>query len=193
MWSSGETIRFRYVRDGRAFWSLYATVAFDDERELALWIAPGTPVRRPHPLRVPVPVLAAGSWEPVDTTWFGGGVLMLRRPATRHALWHFWNEDGSFRAWYVNLEEWWRTDDGVDAYDHQLDIWIYPDGTWQWKDEEDLADSVEVGIFTADEAARIRAEGERVLSDRPFPTGWEDWRPDPSWELPELPAGWDVV
>ena len=27
----------------------------------------------------------------------------------------------------------------------------------------------------------------------PFPTGWEDWRPDPAWPVPQLPAGWDVV
>jgi hypothetical protein len=44
-----------------------------------------------------------------------------------------------------------------------------------------------------DDAASARAEGERVLAAWPFPTGWEDFRPDPRWELPQLPAGWDVV
>ena len=37
-----------------------------------------------------------------------------------------------------------------------------------------------------------RAEGESVLARAPWPTGWEKWRPDPAWELPELPDGWDV-
>jgi Protein of unknown function (DUF402) len=183
MWSRGDVIRFRYVRDGRAFWTLPVTVARDDAAELALWIAPGSPVRRPDPLRVPIPVLAAGRWTAVETAWFGEGVLMLRRPETRHSLWHFWNGDGSFHGWYVNLEDWWRDDDGVDAYDHQLDIWVYPDGRWEWKDEDDLAESVEVGIFTAAEAVAIREEGERVVAEWPFPTGWEEWTPDPSWNV----------
>jgi hypothetical protein len=180
------------VRDGRAFWTLPVTVAADEPGELALWIAPASPMGRPVPRIVPVPRLAAGTWEAVETTWAGSGVLMLRRPDTRHALWHFWNEDSSFRGWYVNLEDWWRDDEGVDAYDHQLDIWIQADGTWEWKDEDHLAESVEAGIFTAPEAAAIRAEGERVLAEWPFPTGWEDWRPDHDWPLPQIVEDRDV-
>jgi hypothetical protein len=193
MWSKGEVVRFRYVRDGRAFWTLPATVAVDDGNELALWIAPGSPMRRPDPPRMPVPQVAAGRWEAVLTTWVGDGILMLRRPRTRHAIWLFWQADGSFRGWYVNLEDWWRDRDGVDAYDHQLDIWVRPDGSWEWKDEDDLAASVEVGIFTPEDAVAIRREGERVIGEWPFPTGWEEWRPDPSWPIPELSDGWDVV
>jgi hypothetical protein len=183
MWSSGDTVRFRYVRDGRAFWTLPVRVATDSQTELALWIAPGTRILRPDQLRVPVPVLAAGTWEPVETTWSGQGILMLRRPDTQHSLWLFWNPDGTFSRWYVNLEDWWRDGEGVDAYDHLLDIWAYPDGTWEWKDEADLAESVDAGIFTAAEAAAVRAEGERVLAEWPFPTGWEEWRPDPRWDV----------
>ena len=33
----------------------------------------------------------------------------------------------------------------------------------------------------------------RIVEEWPFPTGWEDWRPDPGWEPPTLPAGWDTV
>ena len=36
-------------------------------------------------------------------------------------------------------------------------------------------------------------EANRVLDEWPFPTGWEDWQPDPAWSLPTLPEGWDVV
>jgi uncharacterized protein len=192
-WEPGSVIRFRYVRDGRAFWTLPVTVARDDDTEIALWVAPGSPMQRPDPPRLPVRDLAAGRWEAVDSTWYGQGILMLRRPETRHAIWLFWHLDWRFRGWYVNLEDWWRDDEGVDAYDHQLDIWVEPDGTWRWKDEDDLAESVQAGIFTAAEAAEIRAEGERLLAAWPFPTGWEDWRPDPAWPLPELPEGWDAV
>ena len=37
--------------------------------------------------------------------------------------------------------------------------------------------AVRYGHHTAADAAAFRAEGERVLAEWPFPTGWEDWRP----------------
>jgi hypothetical protein len=43
------------------------------------------------------------------------------------------------------------------------------------------------------DAAAVRAEAARVLEEWPFPTGWEDWRPDPYWPIPQLPVGWDRV
>jgi hypothetical protein len=187
MWSEGDRVRFRYVREqGRPFWTLPVTVVADEPRSNALWVAPATPMLRPVPPRVTVPVLAAGSWQQVESSWFGEGVLMLRRTGRRHAIWLFWQRDRTFRGWYVNLEDWWRTDVGLDAFDHQLDIWVDAGGDWHWKDEDDLAESVEAGLYTAEQAVAIRAEGERVLEEWPFPTGWEDWRPDPRWSTPVL-------
>jgi len=66
------------------------------------------------------------------------------------------------------------------------------DGSWRWKDEDELAVAVEVGFFTAEQAASFRAEGERVIAEWPFATGWEDWQPDPSWPVPSLPADWEA-
>jgi hypothetical protein len=82
---------------------------------------------------------------------------------------------------------------GYDTMDHALDVWIQPDGTWTWKDEDDFAEAMELGIFAPEEAAAIRGEGERVLAARPWPTGWEDWRLPPAWPLPQLPGDWDIV
>ncbi|HSP74054.1 MAG TPA: hypothetical protein VLN26_16905 [Gaiellaceae bacterium] len=50
-----------------------------------------------------------------------------------------------------------------------------------------------LGVFDDAAAAEVRAEGERVIAAWPFPTGWEDWRPDPAWTPPELPEDWHVV
>jgi hypothetical protein len=60
------------------------------------------------------------------------------------------------------------------------------DGTWRWKDEDDFAEAQRLGVFTPAETARVRAEGERVLAARPWPTGWEQWRP---WQARPRPSG----
>jgi predicted RNA-binding protein associated with RNAse of E/G family len=82
---------------------------------------------------------------------------------------------------------------GYDTTDWQLDLWIPEGGEAEWKDEEDLARALELGLMTPDEGRLAREEAERVLEEWPFPTGWEDWQPNPAWPLPTLPEGWDVV
>jgi len=52
--------------------------------------------------------------------------------------------------------------------------------------------AVTVGRLSKDEAAALRAEGERVIAERPWPTGWENWRPRDGWERPQLPADWNI-
>jgi predicted RNA-binding protein associated with RNAse of E/G family len=99
---------------------------------------------------------------------------------------------GRFAGWYVQLEAPWQPFRlGFDTQDHELDIWIATDGAWQWKDEHELDVAVELGFFVPEQAAAFRAEGERVIAEWPFPTGWEEWQPDLSWPLPSLPADWD--
>ena len=109
----------------------------------------------------------------------------------------FWDEaTDEFVGWYVNLQKpLERSPLGFDTLDQALDVWIDPDGSWRWKDEDDLAACVVLGLFSPDEAVEIRAEGERVIAALPdlIPTGFEDWSPDPGWEAPELPAGWDSL
>src|SRR5215207_3099689 len=67
------------------------------------------------------------------------------------------------------------------------------DGSWRWKDVDELDVAIDVGFYTPEEAAAFRAEGEAVIAEWPFPTGWEAWEPDPAWPLPTLPADWDEV
>jgi hypothetical protein len=130
--------------------------------------------------------------------WEGHGVLMLQRPGEAHAIWHFWEEPGrSFAGWYVNFQRpFVRTGIGYDTLDLELDIWIPAAGGWAWKDWEALEDRVDEGRFTTLEVEEIRAEGLRFAADLDAGNRWwdEEWRrfvPEPGWEVPELPAGWD--
>jgi len=132
--------------------------------------------------------------------WEGHGVLMLQRPGDRYAVWHFWEEpDRTFAGWYVNMQRpFERTAIGYDTLDLELDIWIPDGGAWQWKDLEQLEARVRDGRFTPQEVEEIRAEGLRIVADLDAGRRWWDdrWRhfvPDPGWEAPGLPAGWDAV
>ena len=68
--------------------------------------------------------------------------------------------------------------------------------SWAWKDEDELAEGVALGLFSEADASWLHHWGERavehlVLRQPPFDVDWEDWQPDPSWPTPELPPGWD--
>ena len=80
--------------------------------------------------------------------------------------------------------------------DLALDVIVGADRAWRWKDEDELAIFVERGVFGRELPQRLRAEGLRVArkaerDEPPFSEPWHDWLPDPSWERPELPSGWD--
>ena len=62
--------------------------------------------------------------------------------------------------------------------DQALDVLVEPDGTWRWKDEDDLAEAQALGHLDCRRGSGRRAEGERVIAASPWPTGWEDWRPE---------------
>ena len=91
----------------------------------------------------------------------------------------------------MNLERWLgRGPRTIDYVDEKLDLVVSPDGSVRWKDEDELQLAAELGLLDAGE---VYAEAKRVLAAPPWPSGWEDWRPNPAWGAPALPDGWDVV
>jgi hypothetical protein len=178
------------------FSAIPTTVVAQAGDRTVLGIAPDTPVKWPPGLRVPIPALAEGEWSHVDARWYGTRLIIAEAGAA-HSVYVMWGRDGEFLGWYVNLEDPWRKSPlGFDSTDHLLDIWVDPDRSWRWKDEDHLAQAVDVGLFTPAKAEEIRAEGERVIErieawSAPFDEGWEEWRPNPDWPLPSLPEGWN--
>jgi hypothetical protein len=208
-WAPGEHILWRYRGHGARGYEgpihicRPVTVVQDTADLLAVWMAPGTTCVKPV-LCDGTPVhrepLATRYTKPRATTrslWFGTGVLKLAQPGEPWSVWLFWDHGWRFRNWYVNLEEprrrWAR---GIDSEDHFLDIAVYPDRSWEWKDEDEFAQAQRVGLIGAAQADRVRAAGRAAVEaisawGPPFSDGWESWRPDPSWTVPELPADWD--
>jgi hypothetical protein len=188
----GDAFLFRSVYRERVRWAFPHRFVSNDGGRLVFYIAPGTRgvwMGRDHDGRYLE--RWAGADDPHPHVWHTHHILWLARPEEAHMLGLLWDEGWSFRAWYVNLQAPLReTALGFDYTDWALDVVVAPDGTWAWKDEDDFAEAQRLGMFDPAAAAAIRAEGERVIAERPWPTGWEDWRPDPGWTLPPLPEDW---
>jgi hypothetical protein len=137
-------------------------------------------------------------WKLADYTWTMAQALHLLMPDIGHSV-HLWwlPPDWRFGGWYINLQEPIRsTRLGHDSMDQLLDVVIDPDLTWRWKDEDELAEAVELGLMTEAKATAVRREGERAIERlearrSPFCDGWETWRPDAAWPVPTLPDEWD--
>ena len=130
-----------------------------------------------------------------DYVWDRSHVLRFMRERDMHTIELFWDTDWNFVGWYVNLQAPLVVNGArLDTTDWALDVVVEPDGTWRWKDEDDFARAIELDVFADSSAApAVRAEGARVIAERPWPTGWEDWRPPPEWQPLPLPDDWDVV
>jgi Protein of unknown function (DUF402) len=114
--------------------------------------------------------------------------LRITRPGDAYSVFLF--ADG----WYVNLEQPQRpTKLGFDYEDELLDVWVPFGGEPELLDEDELAEAVRRGFISPVREAQIRAKAERIVADRPWPTGWEDWTPEPGWQAPDLPPGWDAL
>jgi hypothetical protein len=192
-------------RDGRFVAVEAGRVLADDEHGLMLWVSTGsTVVRRTTIDGVPVRKMSPAQKMSVPTIltargWEGGGVLILTPPSAAHSVWWFFGDDGRFRRWYVNLEApATRWTGGIDLQDHALDIWVSRDRSWQWKDEDELAERTgHPNYWPAEEVPAIWAEGERVIALAeagvyPFDGTWVDFTPDPEWMPSTLPPDWDV-
>ncbi len=204
----GAQVLWRYLGNGPAHRGRVqiarpVTVVRDDAELLAVWMAPGTRCVRPvladgtPPHREP---LATRYRKPRTTRverWWGTGVLKLARPGEPWSVWLFWEPGWRFKNWYVNLEQpRTRWSGGVDSVDHFLDISVRPDRGWTWHDEDEFAQAQADGLVDPELAGRVREAGRRAVGlveawEWPFRDGWQDWRPDPAWPVPPLPADWD--
>ncbi|HEU4354138.1 MAG TPA: DUF402 domain-containing protein [Actinomycetota bacterium] len=197
-WSTGDPIVLREIWRGRVFEARPATVVEDAPEQTTLVIPGG--------VRCGVPIGEDGAelrlpdrpWRLEVRQRGPEPILSFAWPETPYAVLRWTTEEGT-PVWYVNLQRpLERTELGFDTADHALDVIVELDGSWAWKDEDELAEAVEHGLFTIEETERFRAEGERAVArilDRepPFDHDWSPWRPDPSWATPMLPDGWDRV
>jgi hypothetical protein len=202
----GQTVLRRDIRpDGTIGTVWTGRVVRDDDRGTLIWQAIGSQVMHRttldgapiRPLSLVERLSAPTMLSP--TAWYGSNVLIWTTPAEAYSVWWFFEPDGTFEGWYVNLEAPARRwSDCLDITDHELDMWVEPDRSWSWKDEDELAERVgHPDFWTVTEGDAIRAAGERVVplieaGTYPFDGTFTDFTPDPDWQPTILPPRWDL-
>ena len=190
----GDVVLKRSIYRGNVRWTFPHRYVGEWRDRVAIYCGPGNQGKAMR--RGPDGYLKRWATDapPFDTEWEQTHVLRFEAPGARHSIEVYWTLEWEQLSWYVNLQTPTIVADGrIDTTDQALDIVVSPEGEWRWKDEDELAEAVELGIWTEREAAEIRAEGERVIEASPWPTGWEDWRPPADWGPLGLPRDWHVV
>jgi predicted RNA-binding protein associated with RNAse of E/G family len=124
----------------------------------------------------------------------GRGQLRITHAGDPFSVFLFTHADSSFRGWYVNIEQpQQRSTAGFDYEDELLDVWVELGAEPELLDEDELEEAVERGFMSAERAAAVRTTAAQVIAEPPWPTGWEDWRPEPGWQMPVLPPGWETT
>ena len=199
----GQTVLVREIWQGKIWTARLEIVVRDTPELLVLYKTRGTHWKQsisPEGTKPSVQSRKSGQWQLNDAVWNVEGNLRLNIPGSHYSVLAFWNDfHESLSCWYINLEyPLTRTEKGFDYTDMLLDIIVEPDlKTWRWKDADEFQQALDIGLISPQEAKMFRAEGEKALkllqSGKSVFNGWENWQPDPSWPVPVLPEGWDVL
>ena len=200
-WRYGDHIVVRGVWKGQLWWANAATVVKDEPELMALYWQVGSPVVMSAIRHDPRLLLSSEQIELVMREWVRSDVLMLALPDAAHAVCLMWDAGhAKLWRWYIDLQKpMQRTSIGFDTMDQFLDVVVSPDRSeWQWKDEDEFDEAIEIGVFSEEEAEAIRAEGMRAVElvqaeNSPYKDEWRDWRPPDEWKIPTLPDRWDEV
>ncbi len=202
-WSPGETVLMRNIArsDGSVTAATPMIAVRDDDVILALFVPSGTIAMDNYAVAPDSRVAAVGTLAPsrernfVERRW-QANMLRLHPPGAAFSVWLFFSPDGGVASWYGNLEApYVRTPLGIDTRDHVLDVVADAKGSWRWKDEDEFARRLEIGIDTPEHQSAVRAAGLEFISRlerhaSPFDMGWENWRAPPHWQPRPLPENW---
>jgi hypothetical protein len=181
-------------------WVAPVTVVQDSGDFVALFLDIGARYRRPgdadgNPTRD-----YTHSSASIEATWTDHRALHLIRSGGSHSTVAMWDAAGRFVCWYINFQQpSRRTPLGFDTLDFTLDLVIQPNRVdWHWKDEDEFEHGIQAGWYERSQLDNLKAYGLSIVEkahagEPPFADGWEQWRPDPGWTIPTLPAQWEVV
>jgi hypothetical protein len=130
--------------------------------------------------------LKTGVARPVEFEGWLDKIIVFR-PGRWSTINLFWDpaRGDEFLGWYVNFElPPAATDAGLWGKDLVLDLFVFPDGSWEWKDAEEFDRALDDGLFSPELRPILEREAELVLAERdrgdgPFATELLALRPEP--------------
>jgi Protein of unknown function (DUF402) len=203
-WRPGEVVVRREVigldvdglaEPGARVWFSYPVhVVHDRGEELVCFVGPGAEFG-----------FVDGQWPTAtgrhpwsaQAAWEGHGCLMVQRRGDPYAVWHYWHgPQREFLCWYVNFQApFRRTSLGFDTQDFELDLVVFADGSWVFKDLDVLPARVEEGYLSAGVAERVRRLGDEIAVEldaghHRWDPRWAEWVPPARWHGAARRPGW---
>ncbi len=208
MWNSGDPIALRGMYAGKPWYVQSVRVVKDSPEEIALLLTPGAECVAPWGY-IHQKHGAHGRWDRWQEClnppwrlepyrWHTNRMLMLLEPEKFYSTILIWNDAShQFICYYINFQiPFVRSSCGIDTFDLELDIIIEPSYQWKWKDEAEYRLGIEAGVLRSDWIRGIEAAKPEVLNaieqrHYPIDNTWLGWQPDPEWQAPSLPFGWE--
>lgn len=209
-WSEGDHVVLRFVGHDNGILMGYPQIVVEDSDEHVILFHPaGSTVQNTRyapPIRTSERELPPTYNPPLDVLRIvpTGGAHAIEiyyafadQPSPAYLPWAIGTD--TFRGVKINLQTpSRRTPLGFDTTDNTLDVSVTPDLAWSWKDADQVEARVAAGLTFPEEATAFYDEAHRVIGDLEARRGsfakdlaeWRDWRPNPAWTQPALPAGW---
>jgi protein associated with RNAse G/E len=210
MWQAGDHCALRGIHDGRVLYVQSVIVVQDTPAEVGLLLMPGAQCMHPAGWRFGAhgdgaacrrwSAIRTGNWTLSEFRWHTNRFLLLLEPEKYYASIYVWEQGtGAFACYYINFQlPLTRSHCGFDTLDLELDIVAATGGEWQWKDVDDYQEAIQEGGILPEWVSGIERDQPEIFtrlaaSEHPFDRSWLDWRPDPAWLPPALPAYWDQL
>jgi protein associated with RNAse G/E len=206
MWNYGDVISWRGIYR-KQIWHVQPTILVTDTpEEIVTALLPGTEcIAEETYLRGKKRgnrrwAFVDRDWRLAKYTWQTNRLLLIFEPDKYYSTILFWNDaNGEFLCYYINFQlPFQRNDRALDTLDLDLDLIIKPNLTYEWKDLEDYKTAIDEGVILPEWIEGINSAKLEILEkldkcQYPFNGSWLNWIPEPSWEVPPLPEGWDKL
>jgi protein associated with RNAse G/E len=205
-WEPSDIIAWRGIYRDKIWHAQTVIVVKDSPEEIVLTLLPGAeccadenyPRGKSHSKRRWQ--FKDMDWKLEKYIWRTNRLLLIFEPEKYYSTIYFWNHaSNEFLCYYINFQlPFERSHCGVDTLDLDLDLIIYPNYTYEWKDENDYQQAIEHGVILPEWTRQINSAKEEVLGKletRQYPINgsWLDWIPDATWSPPKLPQNWDKI
>jgi protein associated with RNAse G/E len=205
-WKPEDRIVWRGIYRNQVWHAQTVIVLNDNPTETVVALLPGTECIAPQGY-LKGKTYAQRRWDHKDSPWKlekfhwqTNRLLFLIEPQKYYSTILFWhNESNEFLCYYINFQvPFQRSHCGIDTLDLDLDLVIYPDFRYEWKDVDEYQKAIQCEIIFPEWIKGIEEARPQVLNtletrQYPFDGSWLDWRPDPSWGSPTLPENWDKI